>query len=443
MSEQKRSEAQRIIENLVSSAKQKAEPAKDKLLTTETWIKYFPVSVTRDEDGRITGSQMSTETVEKPSWYRLSIWLSEQFAKTSEFQEALSLLSKAYGMNSEQLVHPLTSFLTDMILERSRNGNMDILLNDLECKPCEWKTTVRLVGVFPDSSIRLSDGVTLRRVEDSDLSFEIPPGIPMAGRDELMEFPESIMDISLLESYPNAVQKKVERLCILLSLFKESSAHYESYTMRVKSYLRFGGGTSRRIVPPAGEPRAVIHDNESSDLAKFIQQFEHKIPDAVLWGKIVDPLEIAIKRYLESVRENSPIEERLTTAVMGLEALFLEEVSELRFRLALRTAQILKYLGENSQDVYDTVSKAYRYRSSHVHGSILSDKDALEVQGVTKKIWKYLRKSLLFWLAEGIASENKKKQLLKDIDSSLIDDVKREALKSRIEAAKLMMKGAL
>jgi hypothetical protein len=62
---------------------------------------------------------------------------------------------------------------------------------------------------------------------------------------------------------------------------------------------------------------------------------------------------------------------------------------------------------------------------------------------VLKKIWRYLRKSLLFWLAEGIASDSKKKQLLKDIDSSLIDDVKRQNLKERIETAKLMVKGAL
>ncbi len=442
MSEQTRFDAQKVLENLVAVAKEKLEPAKDKLMTTETWIKYVPVSVKRDENGKITGSQMYSETIEKPSWHRLSVWVSQQFVKTSQFQEATAALSKIYDAKSEWLIHPLTSFLTDMLIERNRNGNMEILLNDLEHKPCEWTVTVRLVGVLPDSSIRLGDGVTLRRVSDSDLSFEIQPGIPMAGRDELMQFYDSVMEISLLESYPNTVQKKVEKLCILLSLFKESSAHYQSYDMRAKSYLQFGGRPFK-MIPPAGEPRAVIHDNESSDLASFVQQFEPRIPDAALWGKVVDPLEIAMKRYLESVRQNSPIEERLMTAVMGLEALFLEEASELRFRLALRTAQILRHLGENSQDVHDTVSKAYRYRSSHVHGSVLLEKDASEIQEVTRRVWRYLRKSLLFWLAEGIASENKKRQLLKDIDSSLIDDNKRENLKGRMEAAKVMMKGAL
>jgi hypothetical protein len=260
--------------------------------------------------------------------------------------------------------------------------------------------------------------------------------------DELAQFPDSVMEVMISSPYPAIVQKKVERLCVLLSLFKDSCAHYQTYQMRPRSYFQFGGTLSRNV-PMAGEPRAVVHDNESSDLASFVQQFEPKIPDAVLWGKILDPLEIGLKRYLDSVRENSPIEERLTHAVMGLEALFLEQETELRFRLALRTAQVLKYLGDNPQEVFDTVYEAYGYRSAHVHGSILSDKEAAEVQGVLKKIWRYLRKSLLFWLAEGIASDSKKKQLLKDIDSSLIDDVKRQNLKERIETAKLMMKGAL
>lgn len=442
MSEQKRIEAQKIIENLVAVANERLEPVRDKLTTTETWIKYSPSNVTKAEDGRITGCRWSTEYVERPSWFPTSMWLSEHFANTSEFQEAVASLSKTHGVEVERLVHPLTSFLTDAILGRSRNGNMETLLNDLEGKPCDWNVTVKIVGVLPDSSIRLTDGVVLRRLAESDLSHEVLPGILHSGMDELAQFPDSVMEVMISSPYPAIVQKKVERLCVLLSLFKDSCAHYQTYQMRPRSYFQFGGTLSRNV-PMAGEPRAVVHDNESSDLASFVQQFEPKIPDAVLWGKILDPLEIGLKRYLDSVRENSPIEERLTHAVMGLEALFLEQETELRFRLALRTAQVLKYLGDNPQEVFDTVYEAYGYRSAHVHGSILSDKEAAEVQGVLKKIWRYLRKSLLFWLAEGIASDSKKKQLLKDIDSSLIDDVKRQNLKERIETAKLMMKGAL
>lgn len=442
MSEQKRVEAQRTIEQLVTSAKEKVEPIKYKLMTTETWIRHFPLSVTRNEEGSITGYETATEAEERPSWRRLSTWLREEFAKTPEFQDALGKLSQAYGMKSEQLVDPLTSFLAHMIMEKDRNGNMAILLNDLEGKPCEWKVTAQLVGVHTETSIVIAEGVILRRVEDSDLSFEELAGLT-AAREDLMRFPESILDITIMEPYPIAVQRKVERLCILLSLFKESSAYYESYTGRAKSFSRFGLGTSRRIVRPSTTPRAIIDASESTDLAKFIQFFEPRIPAAIPYGRIVDPLEIAMKRYLESVRESKVIEERLTTAVMGLEALFLEQENELRFRLALRTAQILKHLGENAQEVYDTVSKAYGYRSSHVHGSILSEEDAMGIQEVTNRIWRYLRKSLLFWVAEGVASESKKKQLLKDIDSSLVDDNKRENLKGRIEAAKLTMKGAV
>jgi hypothetical protein len=441
MSEQKRVEARRIITQLVMSAKQGVGPIEGKQ-TTETRIKYSPSGVTKSEDGRITGCQWSAEYFQKPSWIQLSMWLTRQFVNTSEFQEAVASLSKMYGMKLEQLLQPLTSFLTDAIIERSRNGNMEILLNDLEEKPCDWKTTVRVAGIFPDTSIRVADGVMLRRFDESDLAHEVVAGDPSYQIDELTQIADSIMEISMSAQYATPVQRRVERLLVILSLFKESCAHYQTYEMRPKSYLHFGGRL-RRNVPMAGEPRAVIPDSESSNLANFVKQFEPKIPDAVLWGKILDPLEIALKRYLDSVRENLAIEERLTHAVMGLEALFLEQETELRFRLALRTAQLLKHLDENSREVFDTVYEAYGYRSAHVHGSVLSDNEAIRVQEAMKKIWRYLRKSLLFWLAEAIASDTKKKQLLKDIDSSFIDDTKRENLKARIEKAKQIMKGAL
>jgi hypothetical protein len=212
--------------------------------------------------------------------------------------------------------------------------------------------------------------------------------------------------------------------------------------MKTKSYTPYGGTISRSTFL-SREPKVIIKNSERDYLSTFIQYFEPRIPDAVIFGEPLDPLEISIKRYLESIRENLPIEEKLTRAVMGLEALFLENETELRFRLSLRVAQLLGYLNEDPPTVYAVVSEAYDYRSSHVHGSVLSSDKKLKANEALKNIWRYLRKAILIWLIEDVSSEAKKRVFIKQIDGALIDDTQRQTFKMKIEADRSYLKSAI
>ena len=438
MSTDRRQEARLAIVKLAEILMKQIGPIWNKPVRGELYVRHKPEKITYGEEGIITGCQWTSEYITRPSTFHLGVWKISEFEKTQDYQDILTKLSDIFKLRKESIRQMLSSFLENAISGGMR-GNIDLLIDDLEGKPPSWHVTAKMYGVIPESQeIQLSEGVKLRRVKDEDLTFEVP-AFRLVGREDILSTPHSILEISLLSSNPNDVQKKIEKVTILLSLFKETCASYERYSMKAESFGQFGGTLSRGR-PLSHDPKVVIRNSELDHLSKFIRYFEPRIPDAVIFGEPLDPLEVSLKRYLESIRENLHIEEKLTRAVMGLESLFLENETELRFRLAVRVAQLLGCMNEDSSTVYATVSEAYDYRSSHVHGSVLTADKKLKAKEVLDKIWRYLRKAILLWLVEDVSSEAKKRLFLKQLDKALIDDSQRQNLKSRIEAEKTKLK---
>jgi len=440
MSMDRRAEAKAKIQKLEELLKQKTDLV-SKDINPDTYLRYIPKKITYNTDGTIGGCQWSPEYVTHPSTTFIYAIIISEFEKTEEYQNTLVQLSDLFYLERERIQHLLNSFLMDAYGEKHR-GDVDTLINDLENKPSFWHITARLYGVFPEAQeMIISEGVVLRKVSKEDLTYEVPP-FSFGFNRTVSLFPHSILEISFTSPNPAPVQQKVEKLTLVLSLFNGTCASFETYTMKPDSYGQFGGTLSKSTIP-SQEPKRLIKESELTDLTAFVSYFEPRIPEGAIFGEPLDPLEIAIKRYLESIRENLPIEEKLTRAVMGLEALFLENETELRFRLALRVAQLLGYLNEDSLIVYNTVSEAYDFRSSHVHGSVLSPDQKGKANEVLKHLWRYLRKAILIWIVEDVSSEKKKRALLKQIDGALINDTQRHGFKLKIEAEKTFLKGAI
>jgi hypothetical protein len=436
-----RREARLAVEKLTEILRAQIAPKRNELISMDGYVKKAPEKMTFNEDGTFTGGQWRTEYVTRPSSILFHVKVMPEFEKTKDYQDTLTKLSDFFQQRKEFIQDILSSYLANAVSNGIKD-DIEVLMDDLENKPPSWQVTARMYGITPESKeIKLSEGVKLRRVNEEDLIFEEPIFGLRVGRN-LLSIPHSILEISLTTSNPNDVQKKVEKLTILLSLFRETCASYESYSMKTKSYTPYEGTISRNTFL-SREPKVIIKNSERDYLSTFIQYFEPRIPDAVIFGEPLDPLEISIKRYLESIRENLPIEEKLTRAVMGLEALFLENETELRFRLSLRVAQLLGYLNEDSPAVYAVVSEAYDYRSSHVHGSVLSSDKKLKANEALKNIWRYLRKAILIWLIEDVSSEAKKRVFIKQIDGALIDDTQRQTFKMKIEADRSYLKSAI
>lgn len=435
----RRSGAEFSVKELVDNLRSRIDPIKKELDHVDQYVRYVP-KINYNEDGTISGYSFNMEFVTHTSITQLYVKILPEFEETIEYKHTLSLLSEIYG-KPDRIPYLLSSFLLNEV-SNGMKGNLELFLDDLEDKPASFHVTARMIGIVPEGTeLTLSDGVKLRRVREEDLTYEVPV-YGLGYERNFLSPPDSILEVSLNTQYVNEVQNKIERLAILFSLYRETCANYERYSIQTKSYGQMGGTISKNVQSSI-EPKITIKKSDLVSFTAFINYFEPRIPEALIQGKPLDPLDISIKRYLESIRESLGIEEKITRAVMGLEALFLENESELKFRLALRTSLLLGYLNEDPTKVFEKVSEAYDYRSSHVHGSVLSPEKQLRAKEVLDHVWRCLRKTILLWIVEDISSVAKKRQFLKQIDSALISENARQILKSKIDSRKTTLQGAI
>ncbi len=128
--------------------------------------------------------------------------------------------------------------------------------------------------------------------------------------------------------------------------------------------------------PFTGKACQLLPPHPTGDLCSIR---EHEIPELIdLWKTIKNinyanspALEVAIKRFDYSHEHKEP-EEALIDTMIGLEALYMREIDELRFRLSLRVATFLEvsmpiYEGKKMA-LFDAVYNAYLWRSKVVHG---------------------------------------------------------------------------
>lgn len=128
-------------------------------------------------------------------------------------------------------------------------------------------------------------------------------------------------------------------------------------------------------------------------------------------------LELALRRFNQSYGRVGA-EDRLIDYMIAFEALYLNDTDaqgrgEMRFRLALRVAQLLRKQDQQRRSLYREMRAAYDMRSSIVHGD---RGDAPKVDGVVipveefvSRVENYLRESLLKFLKKAQEPNAKKK----------------------------------
>ena len=85
----------------------------------------------------------------------------------------------------------------------------------------------------------------------------------------------------------------------------------------------------------------------------------------------IDFLTIAFNRYNDSLFSNGDfIENRITSAVMGLEALYLKSRHDgsNRYKLSTRVSKIIGLMGQDGIKSKITIEEAYNIRNTFVHG---------------------------------------------------------------------------
>ena len=204
-----------------------------------------------------------------------------------------------------------------------------------------------------------------------------------------------------------------------------------------------GFGTASTLEQLSALDRYLIKDEDVENLKKFWNLMIKHIPKNFydVTNADVNHINIAYKRYCDALVERGIEEKRVTSAVMGLESLFLkrEENQELTYRLKMRIARLLSKLEFDPTKVKKIIIDTYNVRSIYVQGGILSYEDKVDLENKYESINKlfrlilnYLRISILIMIFIRMG----KVEFLDLIDNSMIDKEKAAQLENVISNIK-------
>lgn len=428
-----RSEAKGIIKELV----QKINQARPSSLQPKPYLykKYVPDKFDYNPDGTVSNVSWKEEFVTDSSSSELLEWSWKYIEQEVQARTAVEKLAEMFQKPPDFVKNAFRSFLGGK--QFSFENDVEILLDDLEGRKPSWHVEAKVYGIVPsEDSFTIASGIKLRKVLPQDLVFYESA---FSRRDLLS--PHSILEVSII-GYPGEMQDRVEVISIVMALFRETPAIVASYRMRPRSFVHFGGEYSKNR-QFSNDPLVSINEEDVRNFSEFLELMQSRIPKAVLCNQPVDPLEMGIQRYLDSLRSQVLPEEKLMYAIMALEALFLENETELRFRLSARLSKLLGYLNEKPETVLVDTSQAYDLRSAHVHGASLTSEERIRCQDVLKRIWRYVRKTLIFYILNDVTSDGKKRQFLKQLDLALVDEEKSQIIKQLSQGATFQAREAL
>lgn len=150
---------------------------------------------------------------------------------------------------------------------------------------------------------------------------------------------------------------------------------------------------------------------KQSELQKFTALFLQIRQYRAL--NVLNNIRVALERFHSSYHDD--IKERIIDQMIALESLYLGNEQELKYRLALRSAFLLRKRKDHRDLVFKNIKKAYDLRSIIVHGNAPPSKD--ELREIVPIIENYLRQSIRIFL--GLISKG---MSLKTIREKLLDD---------------------
>jgi hypothetical protein len=384
-------------------------------------------------DGGDCSVGFHSQVIGKPSPHPGDIFklANELLAVTPEAAAAKGFLSNELGtteMDADTQIRRLCLELGRVASKPDAKDAMRAILTRFTAEakglPQELTVEVELEGLWLSSEIVRTSNFTLRRPTAADVSDDEDLGAVLR-RPITATLPPAFMEISVEGRYPMDVQEKLHQVLNVLVLYQLGNVCQRAIKFKNCGFSFSGGVSWSNDV----SPRKYRFKVDATDSAKIDAYFEKMMP---LVDRVARPitlaatesthaLTVAFERYKEAVTANRPFEDEVTSAITCLEALFLSgENTELKYRLAMRVAGLLRCAGQSSLGVFEAISVAYKIRSTHVHGSLVKEKYRTAVPDLAKKIFEYGRLSLNIFIR--LMDSHNKEKLIGMIDRSLLDD---------------------
>jgi hypothetical protein len=407
------------IHEMVRDAKEKRTIESEEEPFWQTRVEEFQYT-----DGGITQARTAGTYVTKTTWFRASIAIGKRVFEHAAFISALGDLERAYPAVSGMRQH-LERFAGTILqrclendqghdVQREAGPAIERFLGELSGGLVTYKAKVELLGVTLRSTrICLDADVSIRQPTREDLEKTVRAIWPSH---HPFTYPSAILEVELRAPRGrNALlQAKVEQCVALLRLFSVGSVSWISYDMSSDSLLDvFGRGTLGSGASPAALDTYVIKSEEDPNLKRFWETLIVLLPkDIYDFHKQINHITLAYDRYSDALLHNGIVERRIANAVMGLEALFLEETQELSYRLGLRISKTLSMLGRDPLKVREVIKEAYAIRSAFAHGGHLDykAKKRLErkygdVKSLLLSLLDYLRLSIIIIILSRVSKD--------------------------------------
>lgn len=370
--------------------------------------------------------------IEKKTWKNKNKFIEEEIKTTAEFISISELLATKRGVNTEQANQWLLSYstkLVDMVLESPSDSaiadQFNTFVNDIEQNPVEYSVNVWLDGIWLESeSFNLGDGVYIRRLCPIDIEEEIPASIayyitPI----RQFELGSAVLFFKYRTKDTKDIFIEIESILNRLRLFKLGSVIAKKYDVVAKSFL-----AGKTYLNSDSRVFALykygLKNADSADWIKFQSIMKDKIPKDSAGNPTIlgtDHSSIALTRYKEAIIFNRSVENRITSSITSLEALFLKpkERMELSHRLSQRVSLMLGFFGFKPIEVYRNLMRAYEIRSTFVHGGAIPKEERSESVELFKKIVNYVRISQIIFFQ--IENKIDKENLINKLDNALLD----------------------
>lgn len=423
------------------------------------WIEWKLSSFEYTDDGPSIGMANGNQ-ISKPDWFGAPRILQPRITTLAIYETTLEALKKEYPNQASPMADYLGKFTLiaiGIVLPDADNVKVTELenlctsfLNDLAGGPITHRAKVNLGGVVLKSlSIQIAVGIRLRQPTREDIEIASPAAQFDHWQNPMAKIPQAIAEIEYVGARDQTVdlQREVEHFISVLRLFGVGSVAYTSYEMESDSILslwRARSTLSSGIVVTARE-RYVIGREDEDRLKAFWRVVAQAIPkDIYDFEKQVSPITLAYDRYSDAVLHNGIVERRIANAVMGLEALLLDEIQELSYRLGMRIAKALSLIGKRPLEVRQRIHDAYRIRSLFAHGGHLSYKEKAkferkygDMKNFMLPLFDYLRSLIVLM----ISIHRDKEQVIDMLDDALIDPDKHDNLKNMVTPLTSLISG--
>jgi hypothetical protein len=361
-----------------------------------------------------------------------------QFVKNPSFKEAAMQIREMSELNEQESNSWTFHFVNRIAKDRLQNGRARPLTSwarmfesDILHKPKRFFVKAHLRGMGLKSEKIDLGKILLRRPISEDLDIEYREGSAFFSPGlSLNSLPDAILDVEFEAVDQQDYHNQLNRLLTAFKLFRLGSVFVQRQSFNAESIIHTNGDAIS-MKDPSIYFRYDLAEDDILSLRRFLRAMVRKIPDSWYTSPLEqeNELSIAYQRYNTALFEDGIPAKRLSTAIMGLEALFLraDEKAELTRRLTQRVSRFVSYYDYDVLETQRRLVKCYRIRSKYVHGSVAKNNQE-EVKDLSQFSMEILRICILAMLTK---KQPTKSQFLKELDNVLIGNKDSE---SKLEA---------